>query len=253
MNMTIFGMADADVIGPSAFSMGSFDGYLSAARVDNSIEYRGTFSGLTVGASYSFGRDVMPAGNCAGQVPGDMMSCRSITAMLKYDQARWGVAFIYDEQRGGPGATAISVVPGAMGVAFANSGDTDRRYQANGYFLLGKVKIGGGWLHREVNGDVRTVRTDLTYLGVSVPFTAWILDTQVSHIKNDSYDADGTQGVIRANYLLSKRTAVYGLVAYVKNSGHGGIYSVSSSSIAPATPAPGIGQAGVMFGIRHYF
>ncbi|KVQ61133.1 porin [Burkholderia territorii] len=253
MNMTIFGMADADVIGPAAFSMGAFDGYLSAARSDNSIEYRGKWSDLTAGVSYSFGRDGLPASNCGGQLPGDMMSCRAITAMLKYDRPNWGAALIYDEQRGGAGATAMTVVPGLTGVAFASSGDTDRRYQANGYFLVGKVKIGGGWIHREIKGDIRTVRTDLSYLGVSVPYTAWVFDAQISHIRNRSYDADGTLGVLRANYNLSKRTAIYGLLAYMKNSGSRAIYSVSASSLVPAVPAPGVGQAGAMVGIRHMF
>ena len=253
INMTIYGMADADVIGPAAFSIGSFDPYLAAARADNSVEYRGKFEDLTVGVSYSFGRDGLPASNCGGQLPGDIMSCRAITAMLKYDRPNWGATLIYDEQRGGAGATAITVVPGLPGVAFTNSGDTDRRYQANGYFLVGRVKVGGGWLHREINGNVQTVRTDLTYLGVSVPFGAWIVDTQISHIKDHSYDANGTLGVIRANYYLSKRTAVYGLLAYMKNSGSGAVYSVSSSSLVPAIPSPGIGQAGAMVGIRQLF
>jgi predicted porin len=253
MNMTMYGMADADVIGPAAFSMGSFDGYLASARDDNSINYLGKFSGLTVGASYSFGRDSSAAGNCGGQLAGDMMSCRAITAMLKYDHANWGAALIYDEQRGGVGATAMTAVPGIRGVAFTNSGDTDRRYQANGYFLVGRVKVGGGWVHREINGDVQTVRTDLSYLGVSVPYVAWSFDAQISHIRNRSYDANGTLGVVRANYNLSKRTAVYGLLAYMKNSGDGAVYSVSASSIVPAMPAAGVGQAGVMVGMRHFF
>ncbi|WP_175870064.1 porin [Burkholderia sp. BCC0397] len=253
MTMTIYGMADADVIGPAVFSVGSFDAYLASARADNSVEYRGKFSDLTVGVSYSFGRDGLSASNCGGQLPGDMMSCRAISAMLKYDRANWGAALIYDEQRGGAGATAMTVVPGLSSVAFANSGDTDRRYQANGYVLVGRVKLGGGWLHREIKGDVRTVRTDLGYLGVSVPYVAWVFDAQISHIRNRSYDADGTMGVFRVNYNLSKRTAVYGLLAYMKNSGSGAAYSVSSSSIVPAVPARGVGQAGAMVGIRHLF
>ncbi|KFG93436.1 hypothetical protein GQ56_0131740 [Burkholderia paludis] len=253
MNMTMYGMADADVIGPAAFSLGSFDGYLAAARADNSIEYRGTFSDLTLGVSYSFGRDGLPAGNCGGQLPGDMMSCRAVTAMLKYDRPAWGTALIYDEQRGGAGATAITVVPGVRGVAFGGSGDSDRRYQVNGYVLVGNVKVAGGWVHREINGDVMTVRTDLGYLGASVSYVAWTFDAQVSHVRNRSYDADGTMGVVRANYRLSTRTSVYGLVAYMKNSGSGAVYSVSASSPVTAVPAAGVGQAGAMVGIRHLF
>jgi predicted porin len=253
MNMTMWGMGNADVIGPADISMGSFDGYLSAARDDNSIAYRGTFSNFTIGASYSFGRDSQSAGNCGGQLPGDMVSCRAITAMVKYDDARWGAALIFDEQRGGPGATAMSVIPGLPGVAFTKPGSTDRRYQANGYFLLGSVKIAGGWIHREVAGDIQTVRTDLTYLGTSIPYGVWVFDAQVSHIRNHDQDANGTLGEVRANYNLSKRTAVYGLIGYLHNSGKNAVYSVSSSSIVPAMPAPGVGQAEISVGVRHLF
>lgn len=253
MNMTIWGMGNADVIGPADISMGSFDGYLSAARSDNSIEYRGTFSNVTVGASYSFGRDTQPAGNCGGQLPGDMRSCRAITAMVKYDDPRWGLGLIFDEQRGGAGATAINVIPGLTGVAFSSASATDRRYQANGYFLLGPVKVAGGWIHREISGDVQKIHTDLTYLGASIPYGVWNFDAQVSHIRNHDQDADGTLGEARVNYNLSKRTAVYCLVGYLHNSGKNAVYSVSSSSIVPAMPAPGVGQAEISMGVRHFF
>jgi predicted porin len=251
-NMTLWGMANADVIGPAAFSIGSFDGYLANARTDNTIEYRGTFSGLTVGASYSLGRDTTAVGNCGGQLPGDQMSCRAITAMVKYDQAQWGVAAIYDEQRGGAGAVAMAVVPGLPGVAFTRSGDTDRRYQLNGYYRVGGVKVGGGWLHRRLEGDAQSVTTNMAYLGVSVPVGAWDLDAQVSHLQNNTFGANGTLGVARAAYNLSKATAVYAIVGYMKN-GDKAVYSVSGTSLIPSIPAPGVDQAGIMLGMRHLF
>lgn len=252
MNMTMIGMGNADIIGPSAISMGSFDGYLSAARDDNSIAYLGKFSNLTVGATYSFGRDTQSAGNC-GTITGDSVACRAITAMLKYDDAGWGTALIFDEQRGGPGAVAMSVVPGAPGVSISNSGTTDRRYQANGYVMFGRVKIAGGWIHRQVNGDIQKVRTDLAYLGTSVPYAAWIFDAAVSHISDHDLSANGTLFEARANYNLSKRTALYSLVGLMRNSGKNAIYSVSSSSLAPAVAPAGVSQEEFMVGIRHLF
>ena len=55
-------LADADIIGPSQFALGSMDPYLPNARSDNAIGYRGKFGGVTVGATYSLGRDVSSAG-----------------------------------------------------------------------------------------------------------------------------------------------------------------------------------------------
>lgn len=252
INMTILGMSNADIMGPSAISMGSFDGYLSAARADNSIAYLGKFSRFTLGATYSFGRDTQAAGNC-GTITGDSVACRAITAMLKYDDTRWGAALIYDEQRGGPGAAPISVIPGAPSLSVSNSGTTDRRYQANGYVMFGRVKIAGGWIHRQINGDIQHVHTDLTYLATSVPYAAWIFDAAVSHISDHDLSANGTLFETRTNYNLSKRTAIYALAGLMRNSGKNAIYSVSSSSLVAAVAPAGVSQEEVMVGIRHLF
>jgi predicted porin len=252
INMTIIGMSNADIMGPSAISMGSFDGYLSAARADNSIGYIGKLSNFTLGATYSLGRDTSAAGNC-GTITGDAVACRAITAMLKYDATIWGTALIYDEQRGGPGAVPISVIPGAPAVTVANSGATDRRYQVNGYVMFGRVKVAGGWIHRQINGDIQKVHTDLTYLATSIPYAAWIFDVAASHISDHDLSANGTLVETRVNYILSKRTAVYALAGYMRNSGKNAIYSVSSSSLTPAVAAAGVGQEEIMVGIRHLF
>lgn len=251
-NMTYYGEADSDVIGPAAISIGSFDEYLGDLRDDNAVLYRKTFGNLSLGATYSFGRDSSPIGNCAGQVAGNSMACRAITAMVKYDSASWGAAVVYDEQRGGAGAAAINVIPGLPGVAFTNPGSTDRRYLLDGYYIWNSIKIGGGWLHRRLQGDSQNVTTDLTYLGVSVPLQAWIFDSQVSHFQDNSLGANGTLAIARATYKLSRRTKVYCMAGYMFN-GKNGVYSVSGTTLVPSRPGPGVGQADVMAGIQHSF
>jgi predicted porin len=75
--MTYWSLLDADVIGPAIFSAASIDSYLPNARVDNALGYKASFGPLTVGATYSFGRDAVNAGpspagtNCAGERAGD--------------------------------------------------------------------------------------------------------------------------------------------------------------------------------------
>jgi predicted porin len=59
--------------------------------------------------------------------------------------------------------------------------------------------------------------------------------------------------VLRANYNLSKRTAVYGVAGYMKNHGSGATYSVSAGTAVPAAPFPGSNQIGLELGIRHNF
>ena len=70
--MLFWSLLDADLLGPNMYSSGSLDSYIPNARADNAIAYRGKFGGLTLGATWSFGRDAVNAGpspggtNCAG-------------------------------------------------------------------------------------------------------------------------------------------------------------------------------------------
>src|SRR5260370_41706556 len=110
--MTYGAMADSDILGPDIYGSGSLDWYLPNARSDNTIGYKGTFHGLTFGATYSNGRDSAGTGNspgqgtCEGPVAGNGTQCRQWSAMLRYDTASFGVAAAYDEQPGGPSALA---------------------------------------------------------------------------------------------------------------------------------------------------
>lgn len=253
-SMQTWGMIDANIMGAAGIGgVGSLDSALLSDRFDNSVAYMGRFAGLTVGASYSFGRDASAAGNCAGQTGNDFLACRGLSAMLKYDANSWGVAATYEELRGGPGSAPIAVVPGAPGVGFTKSADTDRRYQLNAHLTTGPVRFGVGWIHRLLHGDTRSARTDIEYLGASLLYGAWVFDAQVSHVGNSGDDANGTLGVVRVNYDFSKRTAVYGVVGYMKNYGKGAIYSVSAGTAVPAAPFPGSNQIGLEMGIRHNF
>ena len=62
-------------MGPAIYGIGSVDAYIPNARSDNAIGYLGTYRYFTIGATYSFGRDVVGGnspgqGLCAGSVPG---------------------------------------------------------------------------------------------------------------------------------------------------------------------------------------
>jgi predicted porin len=259
--MTFYSLLEADVIGAAVFSMASLDSYIPNARSDNSISYRGTFSGVTIGGTYTFGRDVLAAGNCPGEnATGSRKACTGWSAMLKYDTPLWGVAAAYDIFHGGAGAAPIVVVPtsspappGAATVAFTSPDDDDGRTILNGYFIVGSLRVGGGWIGRKVSTAAGDVESDLYYLGLSFAFTpAFSLDAQLLGIRHDDRDADADMLVVRGNYNLSRRTAVYATAGYVDNKGTLS-YSVSGSAVVPASPAPGQSQTGMMVGVRHFF
>ncbi|KAK43828.1 MULTISPECIES: porin [Burkholderiaceae] len=257
--MTYWVLTDADMLGPDIHGIGALDSYLPNARSDNTVAYRGTFYGLTVGATYSFGRDSAGTGNspgqgtCAGEVPGDVNQCRQWSAMLKYDSANFGLATAYDEQRGGTNAAA-NFFDGLTPFPIATSNAKDSRIQANGYVRLWGVKLGGGWIGRRVEPDttIASVRSNLFYLGAQYAVTpSLIIDGEAYRDIVQQQDARATMTTIRATYLLSKRTAVYAKAAYLWNSERAR-FSVSAGG-GGTTPAPGIGQLGAMVGIRQSF
>ncbi|MFM0546837.1 porin [Paraburkholderia strydomiana] len=257
--MTYWAISDADILGPDIYGIGALDAYIPNARSDNTIVYKGKFHGLTVGASWSFGRDSTVTGNspgqgtCAGQVPGDVNQCRQWSAMLKYDGTYFGVATAYDEQRGGTNAAA-SFFDGVVPFKTSSSGDKDARLQANGYVNVAGVKLGAGWLGRRVESDAPggDVHSDLFFIGAQYYVTpAFALDGEAYRVLVEQHNARATMASMRATYFLSKRTAVYGNVAYLWNSAHAR-YSVSAGG-GGTTPAPGVGQLGAIVGMRHTF
>jgi predicted porin len=258
--MTYWAMADADILGPDIYGSGSLDSYLPNARSDNTIGYKGSFHGLTVGATYSFGRDSAGTGNspgqgtCAGQVAGHSTDCRQWSAMLKYDASVFGVAAAYDEQRGGASAAA-NFFDGAATFPLTSGADKDLRMQLNAWANLFGVKIGGGWVGRHVDTDspaTPNVHSNLFYLGAAYSITpAFTLDGEAYRITNAQQDARATMGTLRGTYSLSKATAVYLQGSYLDNSTHGR-YSLSSGG-GGTTPGAGQNQTGLMAGIRHAF
>lgn len=244
--MLFWSTHNADVIGPNMHSMSVLDSYFPNARADNSISYKGTFSGLTLGATYSLGRDAVKANNpggtnCPGEKSGDSKNCREWSALLKYDAAEWGVALAHDALRGGPGAFA----------GLDSSKKTDKRSMLNGYVKLGEAKIGAGYMNRKNDGDPKKPRSNLWFVGVSYPVGQWTFDAQYNQLKYQHSADKGQLVVVRGIYKLSKRTAVYTSLGHITNRGKA---AFNASGAQPGGgPNPGVNQTGFGAGLSHRF
>ncbi|AJK49677.1 porin [Burkholderia plantarii] len=259
--MTYLALMGADLIGPDIYGLGSLDAYVPNARADSSVTYLGSYAGVTLGANYSFGRDSTGTGNspgqgtCTGSVAGRPTECREWSLMLKYDTPLFGVAASYEEQRGGSTAAA-NFFDGIAPTPLVDAADKDVRTHVSAYANLGsKTKFSLGWLNRRVepiSASLAGVRTNLFFVAASYFVTpAFIVDGEVYHIDNPQHDTRATMGTLRGTYLLSKRTAVYAQASYLGNSAKAR-YSVSGGG-GGTTPAAGVGQTGVMLGMRHTF
>ena len=244
--MLYWSVLDADILGTNIYGSGSLDAYIPNSRADNSIAYKGTFSGLTVGATFSAGRDSVNAGspagtNCAGE-SGDARACREWSALAKYDAPSWGAALAIDEIRGGPGAFA-GLSSGAL---------KDTRVSVNGYANLADVRFAAGLIRRDNQASVLAPRSDLWYAGALYALTPQLkLDAEVFRLDFKGSRDKATLIAARAAYSLSKRTAIYATIGHIAN---GGASALSVSAGAPGSnPLPGAAQSGIAAGLRHSF
>jgi predicted porin len=244
VNMTYLATIKSDVMGPNLFAIGSIDAYIPNARSDNAIGYLGNFNNFVIGATYSFGRDTSSAGGpaataCAGEVPGNSKACRQVTGMFGYEVPAFGVNASYDIMYGNTGAAG----------GLTSSDNSDKRVTGNAYVKVGEGKIAGGVVDRTTRASTGLTESDLYFLGVSYPITPLTtLDTQVAKKDVKNSDADATMIVARLTYYFSKRTAVYGGIGRMKNSG------LSAVALdAGGTVGAGKTQNGVMAGLRLTF
>jgi predicted porin len=240
-----------DTLAPNIYAAADLDPYLTQPRVDNAIAYTFTSSGLTVAVTYSLGRDAVdsaPAGGCAGQSPTDWRACKAMSAMVKYDAGKWGVAAAVDRNYGG----------GGTGSPLPLSSQTDTRAVIDGYVKFGNSSFGAGFQHRINHGEQTPTIFDATsnywWVGGSyLPLPDIALDAQFGHITVSDHAAGGSVIAARAMYLLSKRTSVYVTAGRVFNQ-RNAAFSIDGGVVPPAsTPLPGVDQTGAMVGIRHLF
>lgn len=260
-SMVLWALWSADLLGPDIYGSGTVDVWVANPRVDNTIAYRKSFNGLSIGATYSFGRDASPPGGfntpgegtCAGNVPGNANACREWSLMLKYDAGSWGTAAAYDRQQGGPGS-AVNMFNGLTPLAFANSSSKDSRLFLNGYIKFGKLTVAALWTNRRVDSGSMTLPTvssnQYTLEAQYQATPSLTLDSMVQRIVNGEQDTRANMEVLRATYMLSVRTAVYAQIAALQNSANAA-YTVSAS--IGSTPGKGMTQVGGIVGIRHSF
>lgn len=241
VNMTFLSTVSENMAG-NLYSIASLDNYIPNARSDNAIGYLGTFKSVTLGATYSLGRDTVTgtspsASNCPGEVP-HSRACRQGTVMLKYDNSRNRFAVSYDVMNGGPGA--------ALGLGAANY--TDDRAVLTGYGTLGAARFNAGVIHRNRHTDV-VYRSNLWYAGLSYSLAMpLVLDAEIARLDIRQSANDSQMVAVRAAYYLSKRTSVYAMGGRMINRGQAAV-SIS----AGGTVGPGMEQTGIAMGMRHDF
>lgn len=242
-SMLFWSMINSDVVGPNAFGSGSIDSYIPDRRQDNAITYRGTFSGVTVGAHYAKGANAVqtgPRATCGINYTSEN-ACASYSAMLGYDAANWGVNVAYDTLRGNAGFES----------------QEDRRVALNGWAQFDALKLGAFYINRKNDAGISPTlgdRSDYYNLSAAYALTpAVTIDGSFGYIRYNGATESSKSMLYtaRVKYALSKRTSVYAAAAYMNNRGQAA--NGVDGGTANTAPLAGINQTGLMAGLRHNF
>lgn len=243
-NMIYNSFFEVDILGPSQYGLGAIDPAIPNGRSDNSIAYKGTFDKVTIGATYSLGRDVSNAGgpsgaNCAGESSTDVQACREWSAMARYDSAGGGLVAGYDRVNGGTGAAA----------GLTRSDLTDSRLHLAGYVRYGAWKFAAGAMRRKNEGSLLAPTSTLSYIGAAYKATpALTFDGHLARLDYRDSGNDTNEILLRAMLDLSKRTTVY--IATGRMDNHG---TAAIALSAGGTVGVGKAQNGVITGLKHSF
>lgn len=260
-NMTAYAILDAMLIGPGLHSIASLNGYLGTARSDNAIGYSYKADGLTLGATYSLGRDsgtnlpnVPSATNCPGEVPGNSKACRQVTAMAKYDTPAYGVAVAFDQSQGNAGAFDPNQPFGGAGNgllgAFTSADQKVELKIVDGYYHLGATMLSAGTVQRKTSA-AGVFKTGQYWVGARRDLSDSVRGYAVFTWLNSSanMDANTRLAILRGEYRLSKRTYLYASYAHVANRGA----NARSAASAGFSTVNGATQDSLLLGIDHTF
>ncbi|WP_312128891.1 porin [Diaphorobacter nitroreducens] len=198
-------------------------GDANGIRSSNMISYyTPNFSGFTAGLGYGF--DEQTSGKAGRYVGG----------YVAYENGPLGVAVSYDQRN-----LAADVDRNALTVA--------------GSYNLNVVKLNA--IVQQTKDDVPGAsdrKVNAYALGASAPVGAGEVKLQYALYDQKAIDSKAHQISLGYVHNLSKRTALYGTVAYMKNKDASNL-GLAAKSLSTGGPGAGENQTGVQLGIRHSF
>ena len=218
--------------------MGRFLGWSSnlygadvgGVRADNMLSYyTPNFGGFTAGVSYGFGEDTASS-----------KTNRYVGGYVAFDNGPISVALAMDKNNGNlPTTPAVNV---------------DRtQVSLGGSYDFGMLKASALVQQVEFEPTVGTgkVKVDNWALGLSAPVGPGTVKAQYASYDLKDSSNEAQQLSVGYVYDLSKRTAVYGTVSFLKNKGASAV-SLGGNGL-PLGGASGENQTGYQVGIRHAF
>ena len=207
-------------------------------RSSNMISYyTPNFSGFTAGLGYGFDEKADTTNSKKG---------RYVGGYVAYDNGPLSVALSYDE------SSALTL--GAItGVSPAVNGVDRNRLTLGGSYDLNVVKLNA--ILQQTKDDVpggSERKVNAYMLGASAPVGAGEVKLQYALYDQKAIDSKAHQFSLGYVHNLSKRTAVYGTVAYLQNKDRSNL-GLAAKGVNTSGPGADNNQTGVQVGIRHSF
>ncbi|ACM32141.1 porin [[Acidovorax] ebreus] len=204
-------------------------------RSSNLISYfTPNFSGFTAGLGYGFDEKADKTNSKKG---------RYVGGYVAYDNGPLSVALSYDE------SSALTLGSGATAV----NGADRNRLTLGGSYNLNVVKLNA--ILQQTKDDVpggSERKVNAYMLGASAPVGAGEVKAQYALYDQKFIDSKAHQISLGYVHNLSKRTALYGTVAYLKNKDASNL-GLNAKNLSTGGPGAGENQTGVQLGIRHSF
>jgi predicted porin len=256
------GLTSAQLFGGSLSAHGGdVDGIWGTYPVNNTVKYVSpTFRGFSAGALYSF-----------GGVPGSLGTSQQYGFGASYANGPLRVAAAYLEVNNPAVSRFDGAAAATAGGSFTNpvsnpiySGyATAHSMQTLGIganYLLGATTFGAMYTNTRFNNIVATATTSFTGSATLASYEAFVAYNFTPEVMGGiTYDytssatAHYNQLAAGSQYAFSKRTFVYGIVAWQRASG---IDSTGNAAVADLTylsPSTTPNQLAVRVGIRHNF
>ncbi|AYZ62307.1 porin [Burkholderia multivorans] len=243
------GVWEFDPFVQQAFSSASLVRGRNWQQTSNNIEYHSpVIGGFDVQAQYAFGNQSRGFNYGA---PGDFG--RSDGIMISYHSPLLDVRGMYDELRDSNGK-------------FSNIFSSSREYFVGANVKVSQFKIQGAYTHYQAPDSPAGVpdRADHYWLGAT--WTAnpqWAVTGGGYYVKVGDGNSDASHDpsghammyVLGTTYNLSKRTFLYGTVAYVRNGGNSNFSLLATPRDATPNTSPmaGESQTGAYVGMMHTF
>lgn len=161
-------------------------------RLDNDIQYTGTWGPVTARAEWAF-----------GEVAGNNRNGSTQAVGVTYDQGQFNLGAAYTQQKRLVGVPTV-----------ATSYEDMKNWTAGGAIKMEKFRISGGYadLKQDYFSGIGDTRVKDAWAGLSFDLTpATNLTAAYYHTKYDLHGAEGKRGmiVVGGTYSLSKRTNLY--------------------------------------------